>query len=140
MLLCFVLVLWHFNLRRLSNAKSNLYIYIWFSSVGFGFMTYQPLYVIQSQIPFIQAQSLLDYAGNRPTVQCRPDEPSWTWTKICVQARMPDYNLNWTARSSALQGLQRCLWYSQPTQRWPNWRRGPFGLICHETSTVRHGC
>ena len=36
-------------------------------------------------------------------VQCGPDEPSWTWT----QARMPDYSLNWTARSS---GINRTDW------------------------------
>ena len=35
-------------------------------------------------------------------LQCGPDEPSWTWTQICVQARMPDYSLNWTTRSSAI--------------------------------------
>ena len=32
-------------------------------------------------------------------VQCGPDEPSWSWTQIWVQARMPAYSLNWTARS-----------------------------------------
>ena len=35
-------------------------------------------------------------------VQCGPDEPSWTWTQIWLQTRMPDYSLNWTARSSAI--------------------------------------
>ena len=57
-------------------------------------------------------------------VQCGPDEPCWTWTQIWVQARMPDYSLNWTARSSAIQGWQRCQWCSLPTQGWPsrNWR------------------
>ena len=39
-------------------------------------------------------------------VQCEPDEPSWTWTQIWGQARMPDYSLNWTARSTAIQGWQ----------------------------------
>ena len=41
-------------------------------------------------------------------VQCGPDEPSWIWTKIWVQARMPYYSLNRTARSSAIQRGQRC--------------------------------
>ena len=27
-------------------------------------------------------------------MKCGPDEPSWTWTKIWVQACMPDYSLN----------------------------------------------
>ena len=31
-------------------------------------------------------------------VQCEPDEPSCTWTQTWVQARMPDYSLNWTTR------------------------------------------
>ena len=35
-------------------------------------------------------------------VQCEPDEPSRTWTQTWVQARMPDYNFNWTKRSSAI--------------------------------------
>ena len=35
-------------------------------------------------------------------VQCGPDEPSWTWTQIWVQAHMPDYSLNWTMGSSAI--------------------------------------
>ena len=37
-------------------------------------------------------------------VQCGPDEPSRTWTLIRVQARMPEYSLNWTTGSSAIQG------------------------------------
>ena len=53
--------------------------------------------------------------------QCGPNEPSWTWTQIWVQACMPDYSLNWTARSSAIQGGQRCQWCSQ--------RRGLFSLM-----------
>ena len=35
--------------------------------------------------------------------QCEPDEPRWTWTQICVQARMPDYTVNWTAKSSFIK-------------------------------------
>ena len=31
-------------------------------------------------------------------MQCGPDKPSWTWTQIWIQTRMPDYSLNWTAR------------------------------------------
>ena len=40
-------------------------------------------------------------------MQCGPDEPSWTWTQIWVKARMPDYSLNWTATSSAIQGWKK---------------------------------
>ena len=61
-------------------------------------------------------------------IQCGPDEPSWTWTQIWVQPRMPDYSLNWKARSSAIQGWQRCQWCSPPTRRWPSRSRRPFGL------------
>ena len=39
-------------------------------------------------------------------VLCGPDEPSWTWTQIWVQARMPDYSLNWIARCCAIQGVK----------------------------------
>ena len=41
---------------------------------------------------------------------------------------MPDYSLNWTARSSAIQGGQRCQWCSSPTQQWPSRSRRPFDL------------
>ena len=41
-------------------------------------------------------------------LQYGPDEPSWTWTQIRVQARMLDYSLNWTVRSRAIQGWQWC--------------------------------
>ena len=52
-----------------------------------------------------EAWALLDYAGH--SVQCEPDEPSWTWTKsMGVQTGMPDYSLNWTKRSSAIQCYQ----------------------------------
>ena len=62
-------------------------------------------------------------------VQCRPDEPIWTWTQICVKACMPDYSLNWTARSSAIQGWQKCQCCSLSTRRWPSQsRRGAFSL------------
>ena len=61
-------------------------------------------------------------------VQCKPDEPSWTWTQIWIQARLPDYSLNWTARSSAIQGRQRYQWCNSPTWRWPSQSRGPFDL------------
>ena len=44
-------------------------------------------------------------------VQCGPDEPCWTLIQIWIQARMPDYSLNWTARSSAIQRRQRCQWW-----------------------------
>ena len=61
-------------------------------------------------------------------VQCGFDEPSWTWTEIWVQTRMPDYCLNWIARSSAIQGWKRCQWCCSPTRKCStqNWR--PFGL------------
>ena len=61
-------------------------------------------------------------------VQCWPDEPSGTWTQIWVQARMPYYSLNWTAKSSTIQAWQRCQWCSSPTRRWPNRICRPFGL------------
>ena len=61
-------------------------------------------------------------------VQCGPDEPSWTWTQIWVQAGMPDYSLNWTMKSSVIQGWQKCLWCSLPTWRWPSQSQGTFGL------------
>ena len=61
-------------------------------------------------------------------VQCEPDEPSWIWTQIWVQARMPGYSLNWKVRSSDIQRWQRCRWCSSPTRRWPSRNPGPFGL------------
>ena len=61
-------------------------------------------------------------------VQCGSDEPSLTWTQIWVQACMPDYSLNWTARSRAIQGWQKCQWCSLPTQRCPSQSGGPFDL------------
>ena len=61
-------------------------------------------------------------------VQCRPNGPSWTWTQIWVQACMPDYSVNWTARSRAIQGWQRFQWCSSLTWRWPRRSHGPFGL------------
>ena len=45
-------------------------------------------------------------------VQCEPDEPCRTWIQTWVQARMPDYSLNWTKRSSAIQCYQKH--YSPP--------------------------
>ena len=59
-------------------------------------------------------------------VQCGSDEGSRTWTQIWVQARMPDYSLNWT---------QRCQWCSSPIWRWLSRSQGPFGL----NSTMEHG-
>ena len=53
-------------------------------------------------------------------VQCGPDEPSWSWIQIWVQASMLGYSLNWTARSRAIHGGQRCQSCSSPTRRWPN--------------------
>ena len=44
-----------------------------------------------------------------------------------VQARMPNYNLNWTVRSSAIRGWQKCHWCSSSTRRWPSRSREPFG-------------
>ena len=57
-------------------------------------------------------------------VLCGPDEPSWSWTPIWVMARIPDHSLNWTARSSAIQGGQRCQCCNSPTWRWPSQNHG----------------
>ena len=70
-----------------------------------------------------ETRALQVYACHWPT-----DEPRWSWAQIWVQARMPDYSLNWTARSSALQGGKRCPCCSSPNQRWPSRSQGPFGL------------
>ena len=43
-------------------------------------------------------------------VQCGANETYWTWTQVWVQARMPEYSLNWTTGSSAIQGGQRRQW------------------------------
>ena len=90
-------------------------------------------------------------------VQYELDEPSWTWTQIWVQARVPDYSLNWTARSGTIQRGQKCQWCSPPTRRWPsrNWRpyglksafpgRGPYQRACgiyrpsHQRTSVAQG-
>ena len=63
-------------------------------------------------------------------VQCGPDEPSWSWTQIWVQAHMPDYCLNWTARSSAIQGGTKASMLQLTHQKVarPSWNRGPFSL------------
>ena len=66
-----------------------------------------------------EARALLVFTGHRSTVQCGPDEPDWSWIQIWVQARMPDYSLNWTARTSAIQRWQRCQRCSSPTRRRP---------------------
>ena len=74
-------------------------------------------------------------------VQCGSVGPSWTWTQIWVQAHMPYYSLNWTARSSAIHGWQSCQWCSSSTRKRPSRNRGPFDLkSVMEQSTVRHGC
>ena len=57
-------------------------------------------------------------------MQCGPDEPSWTWTQIWVQAHMPDYSLNWTARSSAIQKWQRCQCCRWPSRSREHWLSG----------------
>ena len=51
-----------------------------------------------------------------------PGEPSWSWTQIWVQARMPAYSLKGTAKSRRWQ----CC--SSPTRRCPSRSRGPSGL------------
>ena len=53
-------------------------------------------------------------------VQWWPDELNWPWIQIWVQARMPDYSLNWTSRFSAIQRGQRVSYCLSPTRRWPN--------------------
>ena len=75
-----------------------------------------------------EARALLINTGHRPTMQCQPDEPCCSWTQIWVQAQMPDFSLNWTARSSAIKGGQRCQRCSLHTQSWPCRSRGPFSL------------
>ena len=66
--------------------------------------------------------------GSSPTWLCwssahlGPDEPNM------VQARMLNYSLNWTARSSAIQRWQSCQCCSSLTRRWPSRSRAPFGL------------
>ena len=64
-------------------------------------------------------------------VQCGPDEPSWTWTQIWDQVRIPNYSLNWTARSSAIQEETKVA-YLKPVAFWPQ--------VCHWPLTVRHRC
>ena len=66
--------------------------------------------------------------------QCGSDVRSWTWTKIWIQPRMPDYSLNWTARSTVIQVWHRCQWCSSPSQTCPRQSR------CHVALTVWHKC
>ena len=74
-------------------------------------------------------------------VQCGSDEPSWTRNQIWVQARMPDYSLNWTTGSSAIQRWQRWKRCSSP----PPTEGGPAEAgafrpqVCHGALTVWHG-
>ena len=73
-------------------------------------------------------------------VQCGPDEPRWSWTQIWVQARMTDYSLNWTKRSSAIQGIKgvnnaACPPESSPTQPKPGAFRPQ---VCHWAPTLTH--
>ena len=71
-------------------------------------------------------------------VQCGPDEPSWSWTQIWVQARMPDYSLNWTS-SSAIQGGQRCQCCLSPTRWWPSRSWGlSYIFHCHPPDRTWH--
>ena len=72
-------------------------------------------------------------------MQCRLDDPSWTWTQTCVQTRLPDYRLNWTARPSTIQGWQSCQWCSSPYRMWPNWNQEPFGLKSNFKNNARLG-
>ena len=60
------------------------------------------------------------------SVQCWPYGPRWTWIQTWVQSRMSEYSLNWTTRSSAIQGRQRSQSYSSPTRRWPSRTWGAF--------------
>ena len=46
-------------------------------------------------------------------LQCEPDEPCRIWTQTWVQAQIPDYSLNWTKRSSA---IQFCEWHYRPPE------------------------
>ena len=61
-------------------------------------------------------------------VQCGPAEPNWTWTQIWAHARMPDYSLNWTARSSTIQGWQRCQWCNYPIRKGAQPKPESFGF------------
>ena len=64
----------------------------------------------------VEARALLDYAWlSSHLVQCEPDE----------QSGIPDYSLNGTKGSSAIQCLPMI---SSNTWRWPSWSQGPFGL------------
>ena len=70
------------------------------------------------------------------------DGPSWTWTQTWIQALIPDYSLNWTARSSAIQRWEKCQWCSSPTRKWPSRSRGLFSLKSPFPGQcpVRHEC
>ena len=52
-------------------------------------------------------------------VKCQPDEPGWSWTQTWVRACIPDYSLNWIARSTVIQRWQRYKCCSWPTGRCP---------------------
>ena len=58
----------------------------------------------------------------------------WAWWALLDMdpnlgpGTIPDYSLNWTARSSAIRRWQKCQWCSSPTRRWPSRSRRPFGL------------
>ena len=49
-------------------------------------------------------------------VQCEPNELCRTWTQSYVRARMPDYSLNWTKRSS---DIKYCQWHHRPPEGGP---------------------
>ena len=63
------------------------------------------------------------------------------WPSAHLMQYGPDYSLNWTARSCAIQGRQRCQCCNLPTRRWPSQSRRPFGLkSAMEQLTVQHEC
>ena len=70
----------------------------------------------------------LDYACHRPAL-CKVDLMSLAGHGPNLgPAHMPDFSLNWTSRSSALQGWQRCQWCCSPSRRWLSRSRGLFGF------------
>ena len=66
------------------------------------------------------------------------DDPCWTWTQMWVQARMPDYSLNWTKRSSVILCLSMT---SSPIRicSWP-WNRCSSGELAADWFLVAVCC
>ena len=74
-------------------------------------------------------------------VECGPNKPSWSWTQIWIQVRMPAYSLNWTARSSAIPRGQKVSMMQLAHPKVAKPKVGPFRpQDCHGALTIRHGC